>query len=346
MAQVRSFLKPFICLAGLLALPFAAQAQGATPNGWQLCNKTSYIIEAAIGRPVGNSVTVDGWIKLHPGSCELAVSAPLEAGYHFLYGRSSTAHRGGVREWRGETDLCVDPTGSFSLESPPNCAAMGLEARGFRPVQIEKTARWTSNFTEIDNYSMEKARAAGIQRLLEEAGVLSGAIDGHIGYKTRSAIAEFLKTNGLPATTSDSDLIDFLEQVAKENGRNVGMTLCNRTDKRIWSAIARRGAEGWESRGWWLLEAGGCARVIDRALRGTEHYVYGEMEDGTRIRTLAKASDAFCVGRSKFAITGRDDCEAAAYRTALFAAAPEPVDRRLVFEFFERDFAKAGSNDN
>ena len=172
---------------------------------------------------------------------------------------------------------------------------------------------------------------------------MSGAIDGRIGYKTRTAIGKFLEENNLPDSTSDSDLIDFLEQVAKENGRNVGFTLCNRTDKRIWSAIGRRGTEGWESRGWWMLEAGGCARVIDKALRGTEHYVFGEMEDGTRIRTLAKASDPFCVGRAKFAIVGRDDCEASAYRTALFAAAPEPVDQRLVFEFFERDFAKAGS---
>ena len=105
--------------------------------------------------------------------------------------------------------------------------------------------------------SLDKARAAGLQRLLEEAGITSGAIDGNIGRRTRLAIGEFLKQNNLPATTSDDDLIDFLEQVAKDRGRNVGFNLCNRTKKRIWSAIARRGAEGWESRGWWLLEAGG-----------------------------------------------------------------------------------------
>ena len=342
MAQVRSSLKFLALAVACLFLPVIAPAQAQASGGWKLCNKTSFIIEAAVGRPVGSAINVEGWTKLQPGTCGVAVRAPLDIGYHYLYARTSSAHRGGLREWRGEKDLCVDPTGSFSLESPPNCAAMGLEARGFRPVQITKTTGWTTSFTEIDDYDEDKARAAGVQRLLEEAGVLSGAIDGHIGYKTRAAIAEFLKENELPADTTDADLIDFLEQAAKEAGRNVGFTLCNRTDKRVWSAIARRGTEGWESRGWWMLEAGGCARVIDRALRGTEYYVYGEMEDGTRIRTLSKASDAFCVGRAKFAIVGRDDCEASAYRTALFAAAPEPVDRRLVFEFFERDFAKAG----
>ena len=340
MVQVRLFLRSVGMLACLLGFVLPAAAQ----DGWKLCNRTSYIIEASIGRPEGTGITVDGWIKLQPGSCKLALAGPLEPKFHFLYARTSTAHRNGLREWGGKSELCVDPTSSFSLESPPDCAAMGLEARGFRAVEITRRTSWLTNFNEIDTYDAERAKAAGLQRLLEEAGVVSGAIDGNLGHKTRAAIGVFLKDNGLPDTTSDEDLIDFLEQVAKERGRNVGFTLCNRTKNRVWSAIARRGTEGWESRGWWSLEAGGCARVIDRPLRSTEHFVYAEMEDGGKLRTLAKASDAFCVGRARFAISGRDECEASAYRTALFASTPPPVDRKLVFEFFERDFAKAGAD--
>jgi len=348
MALVRSFRNVLATLALAVIFPgiTAAAQDGGKKDGWSLCNKTSYIIEAAIGVPEEKDITVEGWLKLQPGECKVAVEAPLEPKYHFLYARTSSAHRGGAREWGGKTELCIDPTGSFTLENPPECAPMGLEARGFRAVEVTSKVRWTTDFTEIENYDLDKARSAGLQRLLEEAGITtSGAIDGDIGHRTRVAIGEFLKQNNLPATTSDADLIDFLEQVAKERGRNVGFTLCNRTKNRIWSAIARRGAEGWESRGWWVLEAGGCARVIDRPLRGTEYYVYGEMEDGTKIRTLSKASDAFCVGHAKFAIAGRDQCEASAYRTALFAATPPPTDRKLVFEFFERDFAKAGGNE-
>ena len=347
MALARSFRNGLAALAAAVCFPGIAAAAQETGNqeGWTLCNKTSYIIEAAIGVPEETDVTVEGWMKLRPGACMLAVEGPLEPKYHFLYARTSLAHRGGLREWGGKTELCVDPTGSFTLENPPECSPMGLEARGFRAVKVARKDRWTTDFTEIENYTLDKARSAGLQRLLEEAGVTTGAIDGNIGRRTRVAIGEFLKQNNLPTTTSDEDLIDFLEQVAKERGRNVGFTLCNRTKNRVWSAIARRGGEGWESRGWWVLEAGGCARVIDRPLRGTEYYVYGEMQDGSKIRTLSKASDAFCVGHAKFAITGRDQCEASAYRTALFAATPPPTDRKLVFEFFERDFAKAAAND-
>ena len=348
MALARSFRNVLAALAAVLVFPglaAAAEDAAAAKDGWKLCNKTSYIIEAAVGRPEGTGITVEGWLKLQPGTCTMAATAPLEPKFHFLYARTSSAHRGGRREWGGRTELCVDPTGGFSIENPPECTAMGLEARGFRPIEITSKVRWTTDFSEIENYSLDEARSAGLQRLLEEAGVTTGAIDGNLGHRTRVAIGEFLKSNGLPETTSDADLIDFLEQVAKERGRTVGFTLCNRTKNRVWSAIARRGAEGWESRGWWMLEAGGCARVIDKPLRGTEYYVYGEMEDGTKIRTLAKASDAFCVGHAKFAIVGRDQCEASAYRTALFAATPPPDERKLVFEFFERDFAKAGANE-
>lgn len=340
MVQVRLFLKCLSALACFVGVSLPAVAQ----DGWKLCNRTSYIVEAAVGKPEGSGITVDGWIKLQPGSCKIAVPGPLDPKFHFLYARTSSAHRNGLREWGGGSQLCIDPTSSFSLESPPDCASMGLESRGFKAVEITRRTRWLTNFNEIDSYDAERAKAAGLQRLLEEAGVVSGAIDGRLGHKTRAAIGNFLKQNGLPDTTSDEDLIDFLEQVAKERGRNVGFTLCNRTKNRIWSAIARRGSDGWESRGWWTLEAGGCARVIDRPLRSSDHFVYAEMQDGASLRTLSKASDAFCVGRSRFAIAGRDECEASAYRTALFAATPAPTDRKLVFEFFERDFAKASKN--
>lgn len=340
MAPVRLFLSG---LALLFIGLFTPSAQAQSSQGWSLCNKTSFVIEAAIGRPEGSGVVVEGWTKLRPGACEVALQAPLTPGVHFLYGRTSDAHRGGERAWGGGHQLCVDTLGSFSVESLEDCDAMGLEAQSFRPVLIERSNRWSTTFSETDDYTLEKAAAAGVQRLLEDAGVYSGRIDGLIGRNTRAAIAEFLSERNLSANTSDADLIDILEQVAAQRARDVGFTVCNRTRKRVWSAIARRAGENWESRGWWVLEAGGCARVVDEPLLQTEHFVYGEMEeeDGS-VRTLSRASDAFCVARAKFAINGRENCEQSAYRTALFTATPAPEERKLIFEFFERDFAPSG----
>ena len=141
-----------------------------------------------------------------------------------------------------------------------------MRSREFRPVLIEDADGWRTTFSETDKRNLEQASAAGVQRLLDNAGVYAGRIDGYLGRKTRAAIGDFLQSKGLDAETSDADLMDILEQTAIERARNVGLTFCNRTDKRIWSAMARRRGEGWESRGWWLLEAGGCARVIDEPL--------------------------------------------------------------------------------
>ncbi len=341
MAQVPLSIKIILgifAFALTLALPGKAAAQAGS-QGWEVCNETSYIIEAATGRHEGQGITVQGWTRLRPGACEKVISGDLQPGVHYLFGRSSTAHRGGRKLWGGKSKLCIDPTGSFAVENIPDCSVMGLEAREFRPVLVENAKRWRTSFTETDKRNLEQASAAGVQRLLDNAGIYSGRIDGYLGRKTRAAIGDFLKSKGLSANTSDADLMDILEQSAIERARNVGLTFCNRTNKRIWSAMARRRGEGWESRGWWLLEAGGCARVIDEPLLQAGIFAYAEMEaDDGEIRTLSRGSDTFCVSKAKFAITGREACEAAAYRTGQFVATPAPVNRKLVFEFFERDF--------
>ena len=121
--------------------------------------------------------------------------------------------------------------------------------------------------------------------------------------------------------------------------------LCNRTPNRIWSAIARRRGEGWQSRGWWLLESGGCARAIDEPLVQSEYYVYGEMEADGYDWTLKNAREPFCVSGPRFVVNGRQNCEASAYRTGQFIATPAPKDRKLVFEFFERDFDRGDTGE-
>lgn len=326
-----------IALASLFGL--AAAPEALAQQGWKVCNQTSYIIESATGRPDGGAIVVEGWTRLRPGECKVALPAPLQPGVHYLYSRSSTAHRGGQRSWGGNTSLCVDGSGSFSVENPSSCAAMGLESRNFVSVKINSRTSWTNTLSETEPYTQKKAQAAGLQRLLNDAGVDDARIDGYIGRRTRGAIARFLKVNKLQANTSDSELIDILEEMARIRSRDVGMTLCNRSNNPIWTAIGRRRGDGWESRGWWALSAGECARAIDDSLISTPHYVFAEMEtpDGTRF--LENAQESFCIARSKFAVIGREGCEVRAYREVDFVETEAPKDGKLIVELFERDFA-------
>ena len=96
MALERWFLRiAALVIAATTALALPARAQGE--GGWELCNKTSFIIEAAVGRAEGAGTSVQGWTKLPPGSCKFALPGPLTPGIHYLYGRGSSAHQGGGR---------------------------------------------------------------------------------------------------------------------------------------------------------------------------------------------------------------------------------------------------------
>ena len=51
------------------------------------------------------------------------------------------------------------------------------------------SSTWVYRFDQLD---AAESAAAGVQRLLADAGVFNGNIDGNIGRKTRAAIGEFL----------------------------------------------------------------------------------------------------------------------------------------------------------
>ncbi|WP_293617070.1 DUF1036 domain-containing protein [Ponticaulis sp.] len=333
----------FFLISGFLG---AAAASAQEQEGWSICNETSMIAELATGRQVNNDVVIEGWNRVRPGECRIVLQAPLRTGTpYFLYGRTSRAHRGGQQSWTGDYEFCVDGQGTFSVESPPDCAAMGLETRSFQAITIEDRTSWTTTLRETARWPQSNAQAAGIQRLLGDAGVESGSIDGYIGRRTRAAIRTFLSEQNLPSDATDEELIDYLEQIAIERSRNLGFTICNRTEERIWAAIGRRRGEGWESRGWWALASDTCERVIDQDLISASHFVYAEMDTEEGRKVLTGGVDRFCISHSQFAILGRETCEANFYEEAGFIETDVPEDGLLIYEFFDRDFEYVETED-
>jgi len=330
-------------LAALAGVADAQQRQQQRASGWQICNETSYVIEAAAGRPDGRAIVVQGWWRLRPGECRITVGAPLARGTHYLYARSSGAHRGGRRQWGGDARLCIDPSGQFTIENPPNCATMGLEERRFRRVAINKRDTWRTSLAETQPYTLRRARQAGLQRLLEDAGFdLRQGRRGADPRRIAQAIAQFRSTANLAPNASENQLIDALEAAARRRSQQVGLTLCNRTNSRLWTAIARRRGEGWESRGWWSLNPGGCVRTIDENLMQELYYVHAAMETSEGPRLLAAGGEAFCTSGARFAILGRENCEARYYDEQLFT----PIGTRgrpgLIVDFRDEQFLPPG----
>ncbi|MES1157435.1 MAG: DUF1036 domain-containing protein [Alphaproteobacteria bacterium] len=329
-------------LAGVLLAAGHAVAQSA-PSGWSVCNETSYVLEAATARPDGRAILVQGWIRLRPGECRLAVAAPLARGTHYLYARTSSAHHGGRQQWGGDAILCVDPNNSFAIENPPQCANMGLEERHFRRVQINKRDNWRTSFAEAEGYSLARAQEAGLERLLEDAGYdiyqPRGGIDPR---RISQAIQQFRAAARLQPNASQDQLIDALETAARRRADQIGLTLCNRTHGRVWTAMARRRGEGWESRGWWQLGPGGCVRTLDEPLIQDVYYVYAALDTQDGARYLAAGGEPFCTSPARFAILGREQCDARYYDTGLFSPISARGREGLVVEFEDRDFLPVG----
>jgi hypothetical protein len=92
----------------------------------------------------------------------------------------------------------------------------------------------------------------------------------------------------------------------------------------LWTAIARRRGEGWESRGWWALNPGGCVRTIDEVLIQESYFVHAALETNEGPRMLAAGGEPFCTSGARFAILGRENCEARYYDEQIFTPVLPP----------------------
>jgi len=310
-----------LCALAAAALGFlqSSPAHAAKAQGWVVCNATSYILQTAVARPQGNKQIVEGWIRMRPGECRQAVRAPLNRGNFLLFAQSAPVHRGGQQIWAGDRQLCVDSRPNFSFENPKDCGAMGLVRRLGRLVQINDRDNWTTWLMEADIGSLSAARAAGVSRLLEDAGYESRRADGSLRQRSGAEmLAKFLQDAHLPQGASHPQVVDVLETYAKRQRQNSGLKVCNRAKAKAWTAVAQRKSDGWETRGWWSLAPGTCAKVINDTLYQPVYYVHSVLESPTGDRQIAAANAPFCVGRSQFVIVGQENCEQRYYQTAAF----------------------------
>src|SRR6201999_1962763 len=96
-----------------LLCAFASSAEA----GLKLCKRTSYVLYAATGYLQGVNAVTQGWSRLLPGACQMAIKEPLAAHGYFVYARTSLAHAGLSRAWGGSRKLCVKDA-DFKLASP------------------------------------------------------------------------------------------------------------------------------------------------------------------------------------------------------------------------------------
>ncbi len=309
----------FISLAALLI----TAGFGARAHAWEVCNETGFVLRVATATTIDGAVTPKGWVRARPGQCLTFVADEISPRY--VYAESSDSHQGDIREWKGRNRLCADDK-DFVANTEVSCALQNMKTRNYLAVD---PAEAVTRLVEIEDFG-ENASTAGIQRLLRDVGYSISKIDGREGRQTRRNLAAFFKDAGIPVPPTEGEIIDALEKSAKASQEKFGVTICNKTDARMWTSIARRQAGAWEARGWWNIEAGSCLRPQSESIKDEDAHIFAllENEGGTDLilKSGAAVPAQFCIAQSRFAATNRENCADRGYRAASFRPLPSDKD--------------------
>lgn len=341
--------------ATLAAAPTPARAD------YRFCNTTSYVLQGAIGTanpntklrgtdagelpPASDAVApaapekptdqtglaggasqteidwvTQGWTQVLPGECASILPGPVAKGDYYVFARSIDAHQGPTKYFSGSARFCTLPD-DFSIEGRENCALRGYDSHDFIRVSVKAGADWTTTFGEPGDFSLERARIAGAQRLLRDNGLRLPKIDGYAAKNTQRAVMAFQRTANINTTgTIDHDLIVKLVEGATREQQKFGLNICNKTNFLIWAAVGVSDNEDDMSSGWIRVAQGVCAKAIKDKLAAKAYSVYAEATDergavamrgGRKLIWMGK--QAFCVKTTRFEIKGREACAARGY---------------------------------
>lgn len=265
-----------------------------------LCNRTSYVLYAATASLSLPDVVLQGWTRLAPGACELALKGDLSAEATYVYARTSRAHSAAPRAWSGQVNLCVKDS-SFALRQPfgARCPADGYEL-AFAQIDTHHMRSWTTTFRETpDLPSMLAAERAGLKRLLGDTGVRTN------DKQVEAALGQLRKRLHLQNAAPAATLFSALETEAMKVAVPVGYTVCNDSDKAFWTAVGQQKGTTFSSKGWWTVAGGSCSHLITDLIAGSRVWLRVERSKGN---PLVFGPMPFCVTNIEFDVQGRANC--------------------------------------
>jgi uncharacterized membrane protein len=316
--------KRFFLAAGIAVVLLAALSERARAD-LQLCNRTSYVVETAIGIEIKQNAATRGWFRIDPGQCRVVMQGKVEADRVYVHARALSVYGASPLVPAGHADLCI-AEGHFLIPGARLCEARQRLARFTEVKPTETEQGLTANLAEEADYTAEQARLAGIQRLLVIAGYDANPIDGIEGKKTEAAVGQFIKDRTLPAeAVAGSGFFDVLiNAVGRADG--VGFAWCNETSYPVLAALGVDEKEGIVTRGWYRVESGQCLRpeVIGKPRR---LYSFAEAVDsaGNTVKRADKplawgGTTVLCTRDFKFELNDQKDCVNKGLTPAGFAA--------------------------
>ena len=313
-------LLPILTVAALCAAAPPARAD------LQLCNRMSYVVEAAVGLEDKGATATRGWFRIDPGQCRTVMQGEVQAEGVFVHARALPVYGASPLPQGGPADLCVG-NDHFILASARTCAARaGQKLARFTQIRPSETEKGlTAYLAEEAEYSDDQARDAAIQRLLVIAGYDATPIDGIRGSKTDTALLQFIADNGLTATAAGrSDFFDVLIAAAQKP-EGTGFAWCNDTSYVVMAALGMEENGAVVTRGWYRVEPGKCLRP---ELRGQLRKLYSFAEaigaNGQVVRRSEKpmawgGETILCTRNVKFELVDHQDCAAHGLTASGFA---------------------------
>lgn len=313
----------FRALAAFAFLYFVAPS--AAQAGYDICNKTSYVMEAAVGSQSSDgSITTQGWLDILPGSCRAVLKGKLGSSPLYLFARTPDYYDQVLNKFSGGRRLCVS-TGEFTISNAAQCTDPAHSYANF----IEITPRgenWQTSLTEETTYKADGAAMAGIQRLLAMTGYDIGSIDGVAGNMTNRALDDFMAKSGLQdAIKTSPQVIRALVATVKKRQTESGLQVCNETRHLVWTTIGLHKGESIVTQGWYKVLPGECIRPVRKPLDGQVLYSFGEAVDkdgpviakGT-IPLIWDGAVELCTSDKRFTIGQQENCESRGLKITKF----------------------------
>jgi uncharacterized membrane protein len=292
----------------------------------KLCNRMSYVVEAAIGIDDKAATATRGWFRIDPAACRVVAQGTLTADRILLNARALGVYGASPIPQHGGDTLCVAPD-NFVIAAARQCRG-GQTPAPF--TQITPTATEDGNLVaylaEDSEYDDDQARLAGIQRLLVIAGYDAAPIDGVDGPKTQAALAAFLKSRGLTPDIVQAPNFFATMIDAVQSPSSMGLTWCNDTPHKIMAAVGADDGKSVISRGWYRIEPGKC---LHPDVTGQPRQIYSFAEavdaDNRAVRFRDKplnwgGGTQLCTRESKFEINEQGDCGTRGLAATGFAA--------------------------
>ncbi len=297
-------------ISACLALTFSTAAHADL----KLCNRMSYVVEAAIGIDSKTATATRGWFRIDPAACRVVAQGTLSADRILLHARALPLYGASPVAQSGTDKLCIAQD-NFVIAAARQCRG-GQSLAAFTEVKptTDEAGNTIAYLAEDSEYDDEQARLAAVQRLLVIAGYDAAPIDGVDGPKTQAALAAFLKARGLAAdiVTAPNFFDTMIEAVQAPSGS--GVTWCNDTGYRVMASIGTDDGKTLSNRGWYRIEPGKC---LHPDITGQPRRVFSFAEavdnDGRTIKREGRplnwgGTTIFCTRDTQFEFSDQSDC--------------------------------------